>query len=304
MRNHLDIPREVVLEDESLRDGLQNERRVLRLDEKLELVRLLAAAGVRRVQVGSFVDPRRVPQMADTDALVGLVRAALPHLLCTGLVLNPQGLDRAVACGLAHISCSVSISDTHSRNNVRRSAEEALASAVGLVSTAVRQGLVVRAGVQSAFGCAEEGRVPEDRVLEAVRRLAAAGAAEINLADTAGMADPDQVRRLVAKVRVLVPAVRLSLHLHDTRGLGLANLRAGYEAGVRLFDVAAGGLGGCPFVRGAAGNVATEAAVHFFDGLGVATGIDPGRLHQVVARYQELLGRNLATLPDNRQIRS
>jgi len=293
MLTYPETSREVLLEEESLRDGLQNERRILRLDEKVELVHLLAAAGVRRVQVGSFVDPRRVPQMADTDALVGLVRAALPQLLCTGLVLNRRGLERAVACGLAHISCSVSISDTHSRSNVRRSAAEALESAVGLVSTAVRQGLTVRAGVQSAFGCAEEGRAPEDSVLEAVRRLAAAGAAEINLADTAGMADPDQLRHLVARVRVLVPEVRLSLHLHDTRGLGLANLRAGYEAGVRLFDVAAGGLGGCPFVRGAVGNVATEAAVHLFQGLGVATGIDPGRLRTVVARYQELLGRPL-----------
>lgn len=293
MFEYLETSPEVLLEDESLRDGLQNECRILSLDEKLELVHLLAAAGVRRVQVGSFVDPRRVPQMANTDALVGLVRAALPQLLCTGLVLNRQGLERAVACGLTHISCSVSISDTHSRNNVRRSAEEALDSTVGLVAEAVRQGLTVRAGVQSAFGCAVECLVPEERVLEAVRRLVAAGAAEINLADTAGMADPDQIRHLVARVRLLVPEVLLSLHLHDSRGLGLANLIAGYEAGVRLFDVAAGGLGGCPFVQGAAGNVATEEAVRWFQSRGVATGINPGRLHQVVERYQELLGRHL-----------
>jgi hydroxymethylglutaryl-CoA lyase len=293
MLKYLETSREVVLEEESLRDGLQNERRILSLDEKLELVHLLATAGIRRVQVGSFVNPRTVPQMADTDALVGLVRAALPHLLCTALVLNRQGLDRAIGCGLDHISLSLSVSDSHSRKNVRRSATEALEAIVALVSVAVAHGITVRAGVQSAFGCADDGCVPEDRVLEAVRRLAAAGAAEINLADTAGKAHPDQVRQLVARVRLLEPAVRLSLHLHDTRGLGLANLMAGYEAGVRLFDVAAGGLGGCPFVQGAAGNVATEEAVHLFQGLGVDTGIDLGQLHKIVERYQEVLGRPL-----------
>lgn len=283
----------VILEEESLRDGLQNEPGQLSLDDKLDLVRLLAAAGLRRIQLGSFVDPRRVPQMADTDALVGLVRAELPQLLCTGLVLNRRGLDRALACGLTHVSCSLSISDTHSRNNVRRPAGEALAAAVALVTTAVRSGLRVRAGVQSAFGCASEGRVDPARVLAAVGQLVAAGAAEINLADTAGMADPVQVSRLVAGVRRLAPGVQISLHLHDTRGSGLANLWAGYQAGVRLFDVAAGGLGGCPFVPGAGGNVATEAAVALFHQLEVATGIDPDRLHLVVARLQVLLGREL-----------
>jgi len=288
----------VLLEEEVLRDGLQNEPGQLRLDDKLELVRLLAAAGIRRIQLGSFVDPRRVPQMADTDALVGLVRAELPQLLCTGLVLNRRGLDRALACGLNHISCSVSISDTHSRHNVRRPAGEALAAAVALVGVAARSGLRVRAGVQSAFGCASEGRVDPARVLAAVGRLVAAGAAEINLADTAGMAEPVQVSRLMAGVRRLAPEVQISLHLHDTRGLGLANLQAGYRAGVRLFDVAAGGLGGCPFVPGAGGNVATEAAVDLFRQLGVATGIDPARLGLVVARLQALLGRELPVRRD------
>jgi len=281
------------LEEQSLRDGLQNEARLFSLDEKLELVGLLVEAGVKRLQIGSFVDPRRVPQMGQTEELARLVHAAWPDLVCSGLVLNAQGLDRAVGCGMRHLSLSVSVSDGHSRSNAGCSAQEALDRMVVLVRRAVGLGIGVRAGVQCAFGCASAGEVDEKTVLAAVQRLAAAGAGEINLADTAGMAHPLRVRELVARVRETVPEAVLSLHLHDTRGLGLANLFAGYEAGIRLFDVAAGGLGGCPFVQGAAGNVATEDTVHLFDRMGVVTGIDLHGLVKVVRRYEQLLGREL-----------
>lgn len=284
----------VLLEEQSLRDGLQNEARLLTVAEKLELVGLLAAAGIRRIQVGSFVDPRRMPQMAGTGELVAQVQADWPHLLCSALVLNARGLERALACGMHHLSLSVSVAESHSRRNVGRAAADALDDMVALVRGAVAAGVRVRAGVQCAFGCLQEGDVDEATVLAAVKRLAAAGAAEINLADTAGLATPFQVRRLVARVRAAVPEARLSLHLHDTGGQGLANLAAGYGAGVRLFDTAAGGLGGCPFVEGVAGNVATEEAVRFFEAIGVATGVDLAALAQVVRRYEALLGRTLA----------
>jgi hydroxymethylglutaryl-CoA lyase len=283
----------VTFEEQSLRDGLQNEDRFFSLHEKVEIVRLLAEAGVRRLQIGSFVDPRRVPQMRQTEELTERVHGEWPHLLCSALVLNEQGLDRALRCGMRHLSLSVSVSDTHSRRNAGCAAEAALEKMAVLVRKAVELGVMVRAGVQCAFGCVDEGQVPEDAVLATVQRLVAAGAAEVNLADTSGLAHPLQVRQVVARIRAAVPEAMLSLHLHDARGLGLANMFAGYEAGVRLFDVCVGGLGGCPFVKGAAGNVAAEDAVHLFEQMGEETGINLRRLVKVTQRYEELLVREL-----------
>jgi hydroxymethylglutaryl-CoA lyase len=284
---------QVVLEEESLRDGLQAESRLFSLTEKMEIVRLLAEAGVRRLQLGSFVNPRSTPQTANTDVLAALVRRQYPDILCTGLALNEKGLERAARCGLAHLSMSISVSDSHSRNNSGRPAVEALEAMVKLIARATSEGIQVRAGLQCAFGCPTEGAVDEAIVLAAAARLAAAGASEINLADTAGMAGPRQVQSMATKVREAHPKVDVSLHLHDTRGLGLVNIYAGYEVGVRIFDVAAGGLGGCPFIPGATGNVATEDAAHLFQGMGVETGIDLTLFRRVVEYYETLLERRL-----------
>ena len=283
----------VVLEDESLRDGLQFEQKILALEEKMSLYRLLAAAGVKRLQVGSFVHPMVVPQMADTDEFIRAVRNDPSGVLITALVLNDKGLERALKCGVGHLSLSSSASSSHSLKNVKRPAAEAFASLLELIRQAVASGLEVRAGIQCAFGCVYEGAVAEDRVVEMTGRLAETGANEINLADTTGMANPLQVRRLVAKTRAVAGHLPVSIHLHDTRGLGLANMLAAYEAGVTIFDVSAGGLGGCPFVKGASGNVAAEDAVNLFEQIGVETGIDLKALCKVVDRYEELLGRSL-----------
>jgi hydroxymethylglutaryl-CoA lyase len=283
----------VVLEDESLRDGLQFEQKILALEEKMSLYRLLAAAGVKRLQVGSFVHPMVVPQMADTDEFIRAVRNDPSGVLITALVLNDKGLERALKCGVGHLSLSSSASSSHSLKNVKRPAAEAFASLLELIRQAVASGLEVRAGIQCAFGCVYEGAVAEDRVVEMTGRLAETGANEINLADTTGMANPLQVRRLVAKTRAVAGHLPVSIHLHDTRGLGLANMLAAYEEGVTIFDVSAGGLGGCPFVKGASGNVAAEDAVNLFEQIGVETGIDLKALCKVVDRYEELLGRSL-----------
>lgn len=283
----------VVLQDDSLRDGLQFESRILPVEEKVSLFRLLAAAGVPRIQVGSFVHPRVVPQMADTEALIYAVRDEAPDLLLSALVLNTKGLDRALTCGLKRLAVSSSASDTHSLKNVKRPAAAAFSEALTLVRRAAVSGITVQAGIQCAFGCAYEGSVAEERVLEMARRFAEAGADELSLADTTGMANPLQVRRLAAKTRAMLPHLPLALHLHDTRGLGLANMLAAHEQGVTLFDVSAGGLGGCPFVEGAAGNVAAEDAVNLFEQIGAATGIDLAALCRVVTRYEEILGRRL-----------
>jgi hydroxymethylglutaryl-CoA lyase len=283
----------VILEDESLRDGLQFEQKILALEEKLSLFRLLAAAGVKPLQVGSFVHPKVVPQMADTEEFIQAVRGEAPGVLISALALNDKGLERALKCGLGHLSMSSSASNSHSLKNVKRPAAEAFASLLELIRLAVGSGLEVRAGVQCAFGCVYEGAVAEDRVIEMAVRLAETGANELNLADTTGMANPLQVRRLVAKTRAAVPHLPVSIHLHDTRGLGLANMLAAYEEGVTIFDVSVGGLGGCPFVKGASGNVAAEDAVNLFEQIGVETGIDLRALCKVVDRYEGLLGRSL-----------
>jgi len=282
----------VLLEDETLRDGLQSEKKRFSLSEKIKLFEMLVAAGVKRIQVGSFVHPKVVPQMADTDDLIGRLDSPRDVLL-TGLVLNERGLDRAEKSGLRHLSMSVSASDTHSRKNANKSASEALVDMSRLIEQAVSSGIRVRAGVQSAFGCVYEGGVSEDRVLHTLSAFAEAGAGEFNLADTTGMANPRQITRLVGKVKAVFPDRVISLHLHDTRGLGLVNMMAGYDAGVRIFDTATGGLGGCPFVKGAAGNVPTEDSVNLFERSGVETGIDLKKLCRVVETLSSLVDRKL-----------
>lgn len=283
----------VSLEDVSLRDGLQFEQKIPSLEDRLALFRLLAAAGVKRIQVGSFVHSKVVPQMADTDEFTRALLSEAPGVLVTALVLNDKGLERALKCGLGHLGMSSSASDAHSLKNVKRPAAEAFASLIELIRRAVGAGISVCAGIQCAFGCVYEGAVAEDRVIDMARRLAETGAAELSLADTTGMAHPLQVRRLVSKARAAIPRLPMSIHLHDTRGLGLANMLAAYEEGATIFDVSAGGLGGCPFVKGASGNVAAEDAVNLFEQIGVATGVDLMALCRVVDRYEELLGRSL-----------
>jgi hydroxymethylglutaryl-CoA lyase len=282
----------LLLEDEALRDGLQIESQIFTIDQKIELFNLLKKAGVRRIQVGSFVHPKIVPQMADSDELIKALGKQTDAVI-SALILNDKGLDRALACEVPHVSMSVSISDTHSRKNARRSAAEALTSMVDLIKNARSQGLEVRAGLQSAFGCVYEGAISENAVLAAAEKMTLAGVNEINLADTSGMATPYSIRSLVRLVTREFPEIRISLHLHDTRGLGLANMFSGYEAGVRVFDVCAGGLGGCPFVKGAAGNVPTEDAVNMFQSMGVDTGIQLKPLIEAVAFLEKNLKRPL-----------
>jgi hydroxymethylglutaryl-CoA lyase len=282
----------ITFQDEALRDGLQMEARIFSLEEKKQLFQLLKKAGLPRIQVGSFVHPKIVPQMADTDELIRIL-GKQDQCLISALILNDKGLERALNCGVTHVSMSVSVSDTHSRKNARRPAAHALASMTALIGEALAAGLDVRAGLQCAFGCVYEGRIAEDAVLKAASQMVAAGATEINLADTTGMATPVSIRRLVGRFKQEIPDPTVSLHLHDTRGLGLANMFSGYEAGVRSFDVCAGGLGGCPFVKGAAGNVPTEDAVNLFESMGVVTGISLPRMGEAVAFLETLLGRQL-----------
>jgi hydroxymethylglutaryl-CoA lyase len=284
---------DVLIEDEFLRDGLQNETRLFSIEEKLEFLADLEAAGVRRIQVGSFVHPKWVPQMANTDELFSRI-SHVDGVIYSALVLNKAGLNRALAVGVQHLSISVSASETHSKKNTNQTVDDARAAIVPTIEKALGEGIAVRAGIQSALGCGFEGKIDPDRVIDIARDFSTLGVQEINIADTAGLANPRQVFELCQRVQDAVsPDVKLSLHLHDTRGLGLANMVAGLQAGVRIFDAALGGLGGCPFVPTATGNIATEDAAFACAEIGLETGIDWDALRHPVAKAEALLNRNL-----------
>ena len=288
-----DLKGDVLIEDEFLRDGLQNEKRLFSIDEKLGFLADLEAAGCRRIQLGSFVHPKWVPSMADTDDLFSRItpKAGVTY---TALILNKAGLDRALDVGVKHLSISVSASETHSMKNTNRTVEDARARIAPVIEKALEEGVAVRAGIQSAFGCGFEGAINPRVVLDIARQWSDLGAHEINLADSSGLGNPRQIFGLCRAVRdVIRPEVQLSLHLHDTRGLGLANMVAGLQAGVRIFDAALGGLGGCPFLPKATGNIATEDAVFALTEMGLDTGIDWRALKPAIARAEEMLGRRL-----------
>lgn len=289
----LQLPTSVLIEDEALRDGLQNEKRLFSVAEKVEIATAIADAGVRRIQIGSFVSPKWAPQMANTDE----VFAALPQrpgVVWSGLVLNRAGLDRALAVGAKHLSISVSASETHSRKNANKSVDAALADILPTIERALAEGVAVRAGIQSALGCGYEGAVDPRQVLRIAKLYCDAGVREINVADTAGLADPQLVHSVCTLLRdELGEAVTLSLHLHDTRGLGLANMLAGLQAGVGVFDAAVGGLGGCPFIPAATGNISTEDTVFALERMGVKTGVDWTKVRDVALRFAAILDRKL-----------
>jgi hydroxymethylglutaryl-CoA lyase len=259
----------------------------------VSIARALADCGVARIQVGSFVHPKRVPNMADTDELFARL-GSYGNAIFSALALNMKGVERAIAANVSHLSMSVSASETHSRDNTGKSVAEARANILPMIERAKGSGIAVRAGIQCAFGRDLESDVPPDRVVEIARTYRDAGVGEVNLADTAGVANPKSVGEMVARVHEAVGEdMRLSLHLHDTRGLGLANMVAGWQAGVAIFDAAIGGAGGCPFIPDAAGNIATEDAAYALEQMGVKTGIDWRRLSALAADVEETLRRPL-----------
>jgi len=254
---------EVIIHEVGPRDGLQMERSVVPLEVKEAWIRRVMASGVDIVQVGSFVHPEKVPQMADTDELFRrLVAGKQAAVTLSGLVLNEKGLDRGLACGVEMFCMGASASDTHSQRNSGMGTQEALRRIISAARRAVEAGVKVQVSVQSAFGCGFEGRIPEDRVLDMVRAYRDAGLWNVSLADTAGHADPEQVERLFGAVRALDPGITCTCHFHNTYGLGMANIYAALRAGVRAVETSFAGLGGCPFTKVAAGNVATEDFVH------------------------------------------
>ncbi len=263
----------ILISEVGLRDGLQSINRVMPLAAKQAWIAAEAAAGVREIEVGSFVPASLLPQMADTAELVAFAKA-IPGLTVVALVPNARGAERAVAAGVDAISLPFSMSETHSLKNVRKDHAGVLLEIAATARIAADAGVHFAVGLATAFGCTYEGHVPEDRVVRLAEAALAAGASEFSLSDTTGYADPAQVRRLVRRVRDAVGPALTTLHLHNTRGLGLANVIAGLEEGIGTFDASLGGLGGCPFAPGASGNIVTEDLAFMLHAMGYDTGID------------------------------
>lgn len=254
------------------RDGLQNEHAHVPTDEKIHFVDQLAASGVSCIEVSAFVSPHRVPQMADAAAVfAGLTRR--PGVRYTALVPNLAGLRRALSAGVDEVAIFAAASETFSRKNINQGIDESLVAYAEVCHAARDAGVSVRGYLSTCFGCPFEGAVPAGRVAALASRLMDLGVREVALSDTIGVAHPGQVWEVLAATALVVPTTALALHFHDTRGTALANVLAGLEAGVRTFDAAAGGLGGCPYAPGASGNLATEDLVYLLDGLGMVSGI-------------------------------
>ena len=270
------------------RDGLQSISRVMPLAPKKAWIAAEAAAGVKEIEVGSFVPASLLPQMADTDELVAFSRT-IPGLNVVALVPNARGAARAVAAGVHGMSIPFSMSETHSLKNVRKTHAEMLAEVAEVAGIAKAAGVHFAVGLSTAFGCTMEGAVPQSTVVRLAVAAAEAGALEFSLSDTTGYADPAQVRRLVHAVRAEVGDRLTTLHLHNTRGLGLANALAGLDEGITTLDASLGGLGGCPFAPGASGNLVTEDLVLMLNSMGLETGIDLEKLLAVRAIVAEAL---------------
>jgi hydroxymethylglutaryl-CoA lyase len=284
----------VLLYEVGPRDGLQNEPDSVPTAAKRELVTRLALAGLRRIEITSFVSPKWIPQLADADELASTL-PAFPDVVTSALVPNERGYERFRAAGGVQVAATfVSASETHNRKNVNCSIDEQLANTRRVVERAAADGVAVRAYVSTVCGCPYEGEVAIGAVAKLVRRLFELGAAEISLGDTIGVGHPRQVRELVAAAAGEGPLARVALHLHDTYGRALANVQAGYEAGVRTFDAALGGLGGCPYAPGASGNVATEDVCDLFERAGIGTGVDLDKLVDAAAWLErDVLRRTL-----------
>lgn len=299
--NNIENSPKVILQEVGPRDGLQNEKIVLDPTVRARVINDLSAAGIPRIQIGSFVNPRRVPQMARTD-LVWRKLSRKPGIRYSVLILNKRGLDDAVEAEIPHVEIFVSASETHSRKNSGVPMEMAMSDATAMIDEALGKGIGVTAGVMCAFGCFYEGAIPIEKVREMVLEFEKHNPAEIGLADTTGMGDPDAIKTVLASLAGIVSVERLALHLHDTRGLAMDNMIAALQMGVGKFDTSVGGLGGCPFVPNAAGNMATELVVDRLTSMGLATGIDSLAVAQVRERLEALLERPPATrctMPDS-----
>ncbi len=287
------FPKRVDVYEVGPRDGLQNELRTLHTPDKARLIEALVAAGQKRIEVTSFVSPRWIPQLADAEKLLSLLPRR-DDVTYSALVPNVKGLERARSAGLTEAAVFLSVTESHSKKNLNKSVAEAIAAAREVALQAKAAGLRVRGYLSTVWGCPYEGLVPVSRVVEVVKQLADLGLYQLSLGDTIGVGTPVHTAQVVGEVSRLLPLESLALHLHDTRGTALANALVGLSMGITTFDSSIGGLGGCPYAPGAAGNLATEDLVFMLEGMGVQTGVDLKKLVEAGELAQELIGRKLS----------
>ncbi len=287
---------DIIIHEVGLRDGLQAEKVVVPFEKKVKWAERLMETGIDIVQLGSFVNPEKVPQMADTDRLFNYLCSPgkkPSNVVISGLVLNEKGFERGIECGVEMFCMGVSASETHSLKNTGMSIDEALKRILKIAKMATENKKRVQASVQSAFGCGYEGSVSEERVHTIVKEYLSAGIRNISLADTAGHATPLQVERLFSKIMEMDKETELACHFHNTYGLGLANCYTAWKVGVRYFESSFGGLGGCPFTKVPAGNVSTEDLVHTFQRIGLRKDIDLEKLIDIAKDVSSFFGREL-----------
>ncbi len=286
------LPDQVSVYEVSPRDGLQNEAVTVATTRKVRLVEALVAAGLRRIEVTSFVSPRWVPQLADAEEVCRLL-PKVPGVTYSALCPNARGLERAKRVGVEEIGVFISASETHNQKNVNKSIAETLGAFDEVIGPAVEAGIRVRGYVSTLWGCPYEGEVDPRRGLEIARALVDKGCYQISLGDTIGVGTPVQTRDIVRLFLGEFRPEEVALHLHDTRGTALANVLVGLEAGIRTFDSSVAGLGGCPYAPGAAGNLATEDLVYTLHGMGIETGIDLEKLWAAGQVAEAVVGREL-----------
>lgn len=285
-------PAAATIVEVGLRDGLQAEKTVLPTAAKLELASRLLDSGLRHLEVTSFVSPRAVPQLADAEALMAALKRR-PGVEFSALVPNAKGADRAIAARVDAMVVFLSASESHNQKNLNRPIDHSLADIAEVTRIAEAARIPVHAAISVCFGCPFEGEVPVGQVVRIAEELAMLGIRHLSLADTTGMATPPLVRERVEAVRARLPQVKLALHFHNTRGLGLCNVMAGLELGIDRFESAVGGMGGCPFAPGATGNICTEDLVYLLEECGVATGIDLERLIEAAKAAEAAVGHPL-----------
>jgi len=284
--------RRVFIQEVSVRDGFQIEPIFVPTPRKIDIVNRLSRTGLAKIEVTAFVSPKAIPALADAEIVMrGIDR--VPGVVYAALVPNVRGCERALDCGVDEINLVMSASEGHGRANLRMSPEQSLAAFGDIVRAAAGTGVAINAALSTTFGCPFDGEVPPARVLGIVERYQELGIRSASLCDTTGMADPAQVERLCRDVRSRFPAMQLTAHFHNTRGMGLANVLAALDAGIDRLDASLGGLGGCPFAPGATGNICTEDLVHMLERMGYRTGVNLPKLLDIARELPDLVGHEI-----------
>jgi len=286
------LPKAVTLVEVGPRDGLQNEAYFVPTDQKIELIHRLSETGLKRIEITSFVHPKAIPQLQDSEEVIKTVQRK-PGIVYSTLVPNEKGLERALAADVEEIGLFVSASEIHNQRNVRMSIADSLKGFRNMAVKALAHGIRMRGYVVTAFGCPYEGRIAPEKVEFIIKEYKGLGVHEIALGDTTGMANPVMVSRMVERIKPQLGVTGLALHFHDTRGAALANVLSALQGGVTVFDGAIGGLGGCPYAQGASGNVATEDLVNMLEEMGIETGIDLQKLIDCAKYAGEVIGKGL-----------